>query len=158
MEKISYHNFIFPFLWSIKGKDEETLTQKTELNNIDFAENTNWLHSPTLINADTKDKHDNNVLYDEKNYFHTFIHNALYDNGETNSLLRHYEREEPQLAKEGGQKNVRYCIETDKKTYSLIVDAINLNLYSTGVGMLSFYLYNEEYADPMDILIRKPQF
>ena len=36
--------------------------------------------------------------------------------------------------------------------YELKVGAVNLNLYSTGVGVLSFYLYNEKYPEPEHVL------
>jgi hypothetical protein len=38
---------------------------------------------------------------------------------------------------------VEYCIELKHKTYVLRLDALNVNLYSTGVGIMSFYLKNE---------------
>ena len=79
-------------------------------------------------------------------YFYEFVHDALYDNGEDNSLVRHFERIEPKHSK------VSYVIDCGESVYELKVAAINLNLYSTGVGVLSFYLYNEKYPDAKDVL------
>ncbi|MCC8143955.1 MAG: hypothetical protein LUD02_02750 [Tannerellaceae bacterium] len=50
-------------------------------------------------------------------------------------LIAHFERKEPN----NPQQQVTYCIKVkNKPEYRLKVDAINLNLYATGVGILSF--------------------
>lgn len=147
MNVISYHNFMFPFQWRIKENDNKTFTEQISLNSIIFSNNSNW--ERVVEQQNEKDK---NVLYDEKNYFYAFIHDALYDYGNENSLIRHYERNE---CKHGDVTYVIKCWNNEKGksiTYKLKVDSINLNLYSTGVGVLSFYLYNENYVDSSDIL------
>lgn len=149
MKIISYHNFTFPFQWCINGKDQDSFPEQTDLNSIDYAQNTNWQR---VDNNSPCSETDGNVLYDERNYFYQFIHNALYDNGGANSLIHHFERLEPQLATQGRQKKVVYRIDTEGKSYELTVGAINLNLYTTGVGILSFYLYNDRYPDEEDVL------
>jgi hypothetical protein len=147
MENISYHHFSFPFQWSINGSVERTFSEKTDLSQIQLKDNPGWKRV-----AIAENENDHNVLYDEKNYFYKFIHNALYDNGTSSSLLLHFERTEPQLSDTGKRKKVVFRIETRDRTYELTTDAVNLNLYSTGVGVLSFYLYNNQYTDPLDIL------
>ncbi len=136
----SYHNFMFPFQWYIKENKEKTFSQQIDLNNIDYVLGSNWAR--TAKQTEESDKDD---LYNEKNYFFKFVHDALYDNGETNSLIRHFERIEPKHGE------VKYIINTQNKSYELKVKYINLNIYSTGVGTLSFYLYNDKYTDKSDI-------
>lgn len=141
MARYSYHNFMFPFQWRIRGYDNEVFSEQISLNNISYAVGSNWERNP-----DPADKDEADALYNERNYFYEFVHDALYDNGKGNSLIRHFERLE---TKHG---DVTYVVNCGEKVYELQVDAINLNLYSTGVGILSFYLYNEKYPDPEDVL------
>ena len=132
---------MFPFQWRIKGYEDKLFSEQISLNNIDYAINSNWERQ-----VEPEGDFDTNCLYNEKNYFFEFVHDALYDNGKTNSLIHHFERKEPQ------HDEVYYVIDCGHKKYELKVYAINLNLYSTGVGLLSFYLYNEKYPAPADVL------
>ena len=141
MNKYSYHNFMFPFQWKIKGFENKIFSEQICLKNIDYSNSSNWerLTNPNVEN-------DNDVLYNERNYFYKFVHDALYDTGEENSLIRHYERQETKRGE------VSYVVNCGEKVYELKAYSINLNLYSTGVGVLSFYLYNEKYPNPSDVL------
>ena len=138
----SYHIFMFPFQWKINGMEKEILSKQINFDSIRFAKDANW--ERVILPTDEKEWQD---LYNEKNYYYKFVHNALYDNGkQRNNLVRHYERVEPK------HREVKYCIDCSGKTYELNVDSINLNLYSTGVGLLSFYLRNEQYPLLEDVL------
>lgn len=140
MAKYSFHTFMFPFQWRIKGYEEKMFSDQISLNNIVYGIGSNWERSTKPTNDDEA-----NDLYNERNYFYEFVHDALYDNGKGNSLIRHFERTEPR------HSGVAYVIGCGKKVYELKVAAINLNLYSTGVGLLSFYLCNESYPEPEDV-------
>ena len=138
----SYHIFMFPFQWKVSGMENENLSKQIDFDSIRFALDANWerVIFPTI----EKEQQD---LYNEKNYYYKFVHDALYDNGKQhNNLVRHYERVETKHGK------VSYCIECSDKTYELDVEAINVNFYSTGVGLLSFYLKNERYPLLEDVL------
>lgn len=141
MTTYSFHNFMLPFQWKIKGHEDRIFSEQISLNNINYAHGSNWerVTEPTVDD-------ERSDLYNEKNYFYKFVHDALYDNGNDNSLVRHYERAETRHG------NVTYVIDCGTSEYALKVSAINLNLYSTGVGILSFYLYNERYPDAQDVL------
>ena len=155
----SYHIFYFPFKWAKKEVPEGTMTQLTDFSQIRFLNNGKWVR-PAVAESQENDgnKTDKNnvsldaqVLYNEKNYYFRFVHDVLYDSGDGNdNLVMHFERKEPQ------EKDVRYLIKVSgrEKPYSLKVDAININLYKTGVGMMSFYLRNddESQCDTRDIL------
>lgn len=143
----SYHIFYFPFKWEIKGLKEKSFTERTNIRHLTPDRLSDWLP----IEAQTLTKVEADELYNEKNYFYRFVHPVLYDEGEENPLLLHFKRREPQ----NPQNNVIYKIQKNKgKCYELNVDAINLNFYTTGVGMLSFYLRNEreDQKEPEDIL------
>lgn len=140
----SYHIFYFPFKWKIEGRENLLFAEQTNLDNIEWNKYSNWLENPKIT-----DEQEQNELYNEKNYYYEFVHPVLYDTGEKNSILKHFERKEPQ------QYNVSYIIsKRGGKTYTLKIDAMNLNLYATGVGMLTFYLKNEreDQKEPEDIL------
>lgn len=142
----SYHIFYFPFKWKIKGREDLLFAEQTNLDNIPWNSYSNWLW---LENPEITDDKEQQELYNEQNYYYEFVHPVLYDTGKENSILKHFERKEPQ------QHDVSYIISTrGGKTYTLKVDAINLNLYKTGVGMLTFFLINErdDQKDPDDIL------
>lgn len=155
----SYHIFYFPFKWAKKDVTEGTMTQLTDFSQIRFLNNGKWVR-PAVAESQENDgnKTDKNnvsldaqVLYNEKNYYFRFVHDVLYDSGDGNdNLVMHFERKEPQ------EKDVRYLIKVSgrEKPYSLKVDAININLYKTGVGLMSFYLRNddESQCDTRDIL------
>lgn len=155
----SYHIFYFPFKWAKKDVTEGTMTQLTDFSQIRFLNNGKWVR-PAVAESQENDgnKADKNnvsldaqVLYNEKNYYFRFVHDVLYDSGDGNdNLVMHFERKEPQ------EKDVRYLIKVSgrEKPYSLKVDAININLYKTGVGLMSFYLRNddESQCDTRDIL------
>ena len=131
---------MFPFQWRIKGYDNKTFSEQICLNNIDYGIGSNWerMSVPTT-------ESDSDVLYNERNYFYEFVHDALYDNGEDKTLIRHFERKEPK------HDDVTYIIDCGNHIYNLKVAYINLNLYSTGVGVLAFFLYNDKYPEPEHI-------
>lgn len=141
MSTISYHNFSFPFQWWIKGFKNKIFSEQINLNNISYALDSNWERNISPANTEEA-----NSIYNERNYFYEFVHDALYDKGTNNSLIRHFERKEPKHGE------VTYIVDCGEKKYDLKVHAINLNLYSTGVGVLSFYLYNDKYPDPEDVM------
>jgi len=143
MQPYSCHIFLFPFRWHIQEKLNERLGEQIAFKNI--TEQTVLENWERII--EPENQVDKEQLFNEKNYFYEFVHTALYDNGcnDNTNIVRHYERREPK------HQDVYYHITKDKE-YKLKVSSINLNLYSTGVGVLSFYLYNESYPDSQDIL------
>ncbi|MBP5455609.1 MAG: hypothetical protein J6Y37_03855 [Paludibacteraceae bacterium] len=137
----SCHILLFPFQWRINDLDKKDFSKQISLKNIAFDPNSMWERSITQATDEEK------MLFNEKNYFYEFAHGALFDDGEEEgNLMQHYER------KETDSGNVLFSFGHGKKTYTLHLKYLNLNLYETGVGVLSFYLYNDTYEDPDDIL------
>lgn len=143
MSNYSFHTFMFPFRWKIKDLDDNLFSEQIDLHNIRYAMSPNW--ERLAVPTENKEADD---LYNERNYFYEFVHSALYDDKSETTLIRHYERSEP---KHGGVTYRIVCGE-DKREYVLDVKSINLNFYSTGVGVMSIYLYNNRYADDSDVL------
>jgi Mg2+ and Co2+ transporter CorA len=151
----SYHIFYFPFRWAVKGRENLLLSEQTDLNGIKIQSRSNWERvripdKKTSLNEEEKEEYKD--IYAEKNYYFEFVHSVLYDEEEKEPpILHHYERTE---TKEKGA-TILYTIKVKGRTYQLQVDAINLNMYATGVGILSFFLKNdrEDQSSPKDIRI-----
>ena len=142
----SYHIFYFPFKWEIMGLENQAFSDQVNLDNIQYNRNSHWERSQK------PDPGEEESLYNEKNYYYTFVHNILYDEEHSPlNLIHHFERKEPKLS-----NHIYYYIKKKGRNnpYKLIVDAMNINLYATGVGFLSFYLKNEDCTQnsPEDIL------
>ena len=145
-ETFSCHIFFFPFKWDANSKIDAPFSEKVNLNSLEVNSQSDWSRVTKPL---TKDEEES--LYNEKNYFYPFAHKVLYDFGSCESLVRHYERIEPKTS-----GNVFYYIKVKGRDvpYCLKVESINLNLYATGVGLLSFHLSNSDksQSSQMDIL------
>ena len=147
MNTFSYHIFYFPFKWDIKGVEFNTLSERIDLTKLHFRPGSCWERTQNANSKEAKD------LYNEKNYYYKFVHKTLYDSASNeDNIIMHFERKE---CKEE-DKTVQYVIKKRGRTnpFTLDIDAININLYSTGIGFLSFYLSNrdESQKDPDSIL------
>lgn len=136
MQTISEHIFMFPFIW--ESSKSEMLDKAFK--SISNCKSGDW--ERVKLSESDNEKPD---IYNEQNYFYPFIHDTIYDTKE-GSHIRHFERAEPKT------KDVKYVITIKGKTYSLPVKKMHLNFYSTGVGVLSFFVENNEYTDEIDIL------
>lgn len=137
----SFHVFYYPFKWKVKGAQEANFSKMIDLANIVGQPYSQWASGDMPTEEDAK------ILYDEQCYYFSFVRDMLYDSGKPDTLIRHFERKETQ---EGA--GCYYNIEVKGEVYRLNLDSINLNFYSTGVGMLTFYLKNGVYKDLQDIL------
>ena len=150
----SYHIFYFPFRWSLSTNSDKNFSEQTELDHIPVSNFSMWKRVQLDVNSSNnpltdKDLREVQELFSERQYFFDFVHPVLYDIKDTkHSLIHHYERLEPQ------SNNVLYLIQVKDKTYQLNLESINLNLYSTGVGILSFYLANKEENQSSEYAIR----
>ena len=69
----SYHIFYFPFKWEIMGLENQAFSDQVNLDNIQYNRNSHWERSQK------PDPGEEESLYNEKNYYYTFVHNILYD-------------------------------------------------------------------------------
>lgn len=134
---ISKHIFMFPFTW--KSKEHKDNIKKA-FESIKVKENSQWERC-VLSPSDDQDAD----IYNERNYFYPFTHETIYDQGNRASV-RHFERKDVEAGL------ATYVIETNDKKYELPVEWINLNFYSSGVGILSIFTRNTAYGIEADIL------
>lgn len=142
MNAFSYHIFYFPFKWNMPDKYTDLFSAQVDIKSLTTQTYSLWervqIGDNELKHSTKCEFKEQEELFNERQYFHEFVHPVLYDFKDAkDSIIHHYERREPK------EKKIEYYIEVKNKTYVLKVDAINLNIYSTGVGILSFYLANE---------------
>lgn len=138
----SYHIFYFPFRWEVPGMENKLFSEQVDMDNIPIQPYSMW----ERVQIDESEKttsienlKEEEELFAERQYYFNFVHEALYDiKGNDDPIMQHYERKD---VKDG---NAKYYICCKDKNYELKLEALNLNLYSTGVGIMSFYLRNEK--------------
>lgn len=154
MEKIySYHIFYFPFKWSLPNEENKLFSEQVDWSHIPVEPFSPWERvqlskDDECIHLDKEQKQDREELFNEQQYYFEFVHPVLYDmEGNTSQIIAHYERREPK------KSEVYYHIKRTDKEYILRVKSINLNIYSTGIGMLTFFLENRRsnQREPIDI-------
>jgi hypothetical protein len=142
----SYHVFYFPFTWELKDEDK-TFTEMTNLDQI-HPNTSKW--ERVTSNKTEEDEEDR---FNEEQYFFKVVHDVIYDviddKGKSSDLIRHYEWKK-------SDAEMKYVITVGKnEQYTLDIDTINLNLYCTGVGVLTFYLQNSEASQFDERVIRR---
>ena len=140
----SYHIFLFPFQWDFKKEGKP-------LENMGFLERTLLDNMGALLDKSCWEREyftvGHPIKFNEYIYFYDFVRGALYDSREKpTDILHQYNY----LLSE----NPRYIIyiKNKKEPYDLKIERIQLNLYTTGVGILSFHLSNQSYSELKQIL------
>ena len=148
---ISYHNFMFPFRFdklveSIKDKHEfyrnNSFDERVKIDN-DFKESLekdNWKYEQFKV--------DDNLDYNEIVYFHDFVKDSLFNTAEIfkEGATSYY------FEKKIKDDSFELKIKGENKAYYLKLEGINLRLFDTGVGILSFEVENYDYHKVEDIL------
>lgn len=149
----SYHIFYFPFKWDSKDAGDKFFTDRYDVDGLKEVPGQKvWRRAGIRKGVPQRSvmaMKEASELFGEKQYFFEFVHPVLYDSmDEKGNILRHYERLEP----EAGE--VTYVIEVKDKKYELKVEAINLNIYSTGIGVLTLYLANKKESQKSESDVR----
>ena len=141
----SYHIFYFPFKWEIKDLKNDFFSRRVDLDNIKVKEDSQWRNIKMPLNDEYLVE-----LYNERNFFYDFVGNVLYDTNNSNNIIRHYERSE--AYKNELSYEIKVVANGKESLYKLKLKSIVLNLYSTGTGILIFYIENNKYQDFSDVL------
>ncbi len=135
-EAYSYHTFILPFSWSSKGDSYEGFVEY-------FENNDNWTctdmeDSNDIGSARTVDTEEERLqLYKEYQYFYPYARKAIY--GFDEKIVRNYSFMHELL-----HDKATYHICKGKKEYVLILNAIRLKIYNTGVALFIMECQNCE--------------
>lgn len=136
----SEHIFMFPFICDFSTCHNDVLSSFQKMH---FSKEGYW--ERVLLTQEDDKKPD---VYNEKNYFYPVAHDVIYDMG-SKSHIRHFERIEPKME----TKEVSFVIKVaNDVSYTLRINKIHLNLYSTGVGVLSVFAENHDYPEKQQVL------
>jgi len=143
----SYHTFMFPFKWDLKGTNGKELTynERTDIEKIDKElNNKNGWENKHFTISEEKGVEE----YNEFIYYHKFVRDILYDYKDglptKDKKFKYYEYE---LGNKG-----TYIINCKYGIYELNLSGISLHIYNTGVGILTFQLNNHKYPEINNII------
>ena len=151
-EKIlhSYHNFMFPFrfdkiIQEIKDKHEfyrnSSFDERVKIDKPfkDKLEEDDWEYQKFEVK--------NHLDYNEIVYFHDFVKDSLFNTQDFKEGATSYYFE-----KKLDDNNFELKINGKDDAYFLVLEGVNLRLFDTGVGILSFEVENYDYHQVEDIL------
>lgn len=136
----SDHIFLFPFTWqTYQGKyRDKSFAKRTNIEYIKKVFSSDWEMQIFQTNEP--------IHYNEYIYFFPSVRNALYNTKSKDEVVYTFKYKKVQ------QGISKYIIEVDHSQYTLEINEIKLRLYKTGIGILSFYLNNNLYGEPEDVL------
>lgn len=161
----SKHIFMFPFKWdkaigeknnSIKYSDRVDLEK---LLSIFDNTNKNWTEWGEHIKKNDKAPIEN---YNEYTYFYNNVRDAIYGNDQAPNKrqnmvkIYHYKKEEQGkyiigCKREKSNPHEKIEEQYECKEYCLKLTKVELKIYTTGIGILSFFVENDKY-DTLDEL------
>jgi len=150
----SYHNFLFPFKWELKGSsDKASLSKRTDLSKIEHCIDFDFWEKFKFDFKATPTHH----TYNDYFYFYNAVRDVL-NKGYPHDIRKQkkannaisglqYQYKEVKLT------NAKYSIAIkNKATLQLNISDILLNFYENGVGVFTFQLYNTEHSTFDEIL------
>ena len=126
----SYHTFLFPFIWEGRGKHSVTLKEFKGY----FDNNPHWVdismtdeYRMTESSQFISDR-DAFLFFKEYEYFHPYARKAIF--GFADDVVTNYS-----FRPEGVRNKGHYYIEKNGRTYDLLLNAVKLKIYNTGVAI-----------------------
>ncbi|MEZ4885621.1 MAG: CorA family divalent cation transporter [Chitinophagales bacterium] len=156
---VSYHIFLFPFKWELLKSSEkgDYFSVKTDVAEFDALLNQNWERKPYEKFAEVED-------FNEFHYFYPFVQDVLYDYEGNENVIRHFQFKN--LDFKNDTFNIKVQLdweannqkENEPKTYTLHIKELLLNVYTTGIGILSFHLVNTDKNSTKEDILCINQF
>ncbi len=140
----SYHNFLFPFKWELTGQSKRTpLAKRAPVEAIE---------NKKLVDSNYWQKHEfdfkvanDSQTYNNYFYFYEAVRDVLNleqnkaKNKQEHNIIAGLQYQYVQL-----KENSKYVIQLKSgEKYELNIEAVLLNFYENGVGVITFQLYNE---------------
>lgn len=146
---ISYHNFMFPFRFD---KIVETFDDRHKFyrdNSFDKRVKIDKIFKESLEKDDweyQKFEVKNHLDYNEIVYFHDFVKDSLFNTQEFEEGATSYYFDKKINSNATFELKIK-----GKEPYILILEGVNLRVFDTGVGILSFEVENYDYYQVEDI-------
>lgn len=146
----SYHTFIFPFIWEGRGKHRVPLSEILSI----FDNNVNWVKTnmidehhiasnPQFEGMDDVNRKNAELLfYKEYQYFHPYARKAIY--GFEKDIVTNYTFR-PDMIRNKAHYYIDKCDGESWRRYDLLLNAIKLSIYNTGVAL--FILECENHGE-----------
>jgi len=161
----SQHIFMFPFTIEFNNKIEKGELKTSSVDVLkeihERLKNSNWKYKPFSVLIDIPDNvkkkysEDEIWFYNEYKYFYEFIHHTIFTDLKKEQLFSednhpislYYEIDV------SPNDEITFIIKEDckRRNYTLKIDNISLRIFETGIGILSFTLYNTCYKNFEDI-------
>ncbi|MFK7905279.1 MAG: CorA family divalent cation transporter [Chitinophagales bacterium] len=156
---VSYHIFLFPFKWELLNSSEKGgyFSEKTDVAQFDALIQNHWERKPYEKFAEIED-------FNEFHYFYPFVQDVLYDYEGNENVIRHFQFKN--LDSQKDTFNITVPLdwkdnnekESKPKTYTLHIKELLLNVYTTGIGILSFHLVNADMNSTKEDILCINQF
>jgi len=144
LDPLSKHIFLFPFRWDVKKGD---IFESAGISMEDYEQE---LKSLGWKDEKYYDNDIDHLDYNEFQYFYPFVRDALYDfNTKNENIIRHLEYP---TNLETDTYTITFIENKHPKSITLKVKFLLINLYTTGIGIISYHLWNDSYSDFKDIL------
>lgn len=129
--RYSEHIFLFPFTWQVfKGKySDKSFTGRTNIEYIKKVFSKDWEMQIFQSNQP--------VDYNEYIYFFPPVRSALYTIKYNDEVVYNFKYKKIQKG------TSKYIIQINNSQYVLQIEDVRLRVYKTGIGILSFHLYND---------------
>lgn len=156
---ISKHIFLFPFTWDVKKKENLCDSSFDERVNIEIIQekllNSDW--EMKTIQAVDEEEHCN--FYAEYQYFYDNVRKAIYTyENDDKQIVYNYEYKNNDIKKDSWKYEIECWTENKEKyinkKYILDIGKIELKIYQTGIGILSFHLNNFDKNTKKEDILR----
>lgn len=150
---VSKHIFLFPFRWDYKPPKIaiEAVNLKERLNIGSFI---NFLKVDDKWQRSTFYETDPLEYYNDATYFYEYVRNSIYTFDEKEPPVHNFEYK---ISCGDAVYEINIEKDTEKKEifiYRLRVNKILLNIYETGVAILSFHLSNFDHSHTKEDILR----
>lgn len=150
-DAVSYHIFCFPFRWDCLKSGEyianTSFNERTALDCVEthLKKEEKWTDFDFVSNK--------KEYYNRFAYFYDFSRDAIFNINKKSELLRTYFR--PDLKGGFYEIKINKSFSNQEYTYLLDIEEVRINMYSTGVGVLSFSLaYHDKNQANLDDILR----
>lgn len=132
----SYHSFMLPLIWDHGNKGDPSFAKLCRV----FDDNSYWNNADPDPETGFSPEDDPLDFYSEYQYFYPQARGALYGYG--GKVVRSFV-----MAEQSVRNKAKYIIKKGDTTYNLLLNAIRVKIYSSGVMLFMLECENHEHCD-----------